>query len=389
MNIITREQEGSPAEPINRIHQEVRNELHDLYQLARQYNPYGWHVSWNEGRSIYVEEARISFLRAIANGLLKPAINAMVAASGLTKEQAKTCVYYAVATFLTDIYHELMPILLLQGNSGTGKSAAMNMLERLVNQPRRIDGRTYSEIGRSINGAVTAIIDEGDFKQDRVEIELLQLRCCQRYANQTIHIPPMQGAINIHNFGATIIARRTPFTDTATRNRAITIKTQRRPGNYQLVNMDNQGIRTTAEIIRRYKSAVDTSNRVNDAWRPITEIATTIGDAEWLGYQLGELRRAQQMLSVGDQYEPEDVLIKAIMACCNGEFNRAIKLSGIKGKLENNFDVKWTTQHIHAMVVSLGFTVKFYQGNDHLRANPELLATLAGERGLAWEEEID
>ena len=95
------------------------------------------------------------------------------------------------------------------------------------------------------------------------------------------------------------------------------------------------------------------------------------------------------MLSVGDQYEPEDVLIKAIMACCNGNFNRAIKLNDIKSKLENNFDVKWTTQNIHAMAVSLGFTVSFYQGYDHLRANPELLATLANERGITWEEDIE
>ncbi|MFC1965076.1 hypothetical protein ACFLWG_03645 [Chloroflexota bacterium] len=389
MNIIPQQQANSQAVPINQLQHEERSELHDLYQLARQYNTHGWHVSWDEERYIYVDEARKSFLRAIANGLLKPAMDAMVTASGLTKEQAKTCAYYAVVTFLTDIYHELMPILLLQGNSGTGKSAAMNQLEKLVNQPRRVDGRTYSTIGRSINGAVTAIIDEGDFKQDRVEIELLQLRCCQRQANQTIHIPPKQGSINIYNFGATIIARRSPFTDTATRNRTITIKTQRRLGDYHPVNIDNQGIRTMAEVIRRYRSEVDTSDRVNDVWRPITEIATTIGDAEWLGYQLVELRRAQQMLSVGDQYEPEDVLIKAIMACCNGDFIQAITLNVIKGKLEYPFGVKWTTQHIHAMVVSLGFTVKFYQGYDHLRANPELLASLASERGITWEEAIE
>ena len=332
---------------------------------------------------------RKSLLCAIADGLLKPPIQAMMSASGLALNEAKTSVYYALLTCLLDEYPELVPILLYQGNSGTGKSTAENQIEKLVNQPRRIDGRTYSEVGRSINGAVTAIIDEGDFKQVRIETELLQLRCCRRYANQTIHMPPEQRPININHFGATIIARRKPFSDTATRNRTITIKTQRRPGNYQLVDIDNQRIRIMAEVIRRYRGEVNTSDRVNDAWRPLTEIATTIGDADWLSYQFGELRRAQQMLYVGDQYEPEDVLIKAIMACCNGNFNRAIKLNDIKSKLENNFDVKWTTQNIHAMAVSLGFTVSFYQGYDHLRANPELLATLANERGITWEEDIE
>jgi hypothetical protein len=309
----------------------------------------------------------------------------MLTASGLTKDQAKTCVYYAVATFLTNEYAELMPILLYLGNSGTGKSAAMNQLEKLVNEPRRIQGRTYSEVGRSVDGAVTAIIDEGDFKQTKIETELLQLRCCRRYANQVIHVPPEQRPMTISNFGATIIARRKPFTDTATRNRTVTIKTQRRPGNYHLVNIDNRAIRTMAEIIRQCREEIDTSDRVNDAWRPITEIATTIGDAEWLGYQLGELRRAQQMLRVGDEYEPEDALLKAILACCNGNFSTAIVLKEIRSKLEE-IDEKWTTQQIHTMVVSLGFTVRFYQGYDHLVANPELLTTMANERGIRWED---
>jgi len=37
-------------------------------------------------------------------------------------------------------------------------------MDKLVNQPKWIDGRTYSEIGRNLNGAKTAMIDEGDFK---------------------------------------------------------------------------------------------------------------------------------------------------------------------------------------------------------------------------------
>jgi len=32
-----------------------------------------------------------------------------------------------------------------------------------------------------------------------------------------------------------------------------------------------------AEIIRRYRREVNTADRVNDAWKPITQIATTIG----------------------------------------------------------------------------------------------------------------
>lgn len=251
---------------------EKRNDLYRLHQLARQHNPDGWYAGWDDSRLVDVEDMTKSLLHAVAIGLSSPAIQAMMSASGLTKEQAKTCVYYAVATFLRNDYAELFPILLFQGNSGTGKSQAMNQMEKLVNEPRRVQGRTYSEVGRNLDGAVTAIIDEGDFKQDKVETELLQLRCCQTYANQTIHIPPEQRPLNIFNFGATVIARRTPFTDTATRNRTITVKTKRRPGAYRIVDINCQGTRTLAGIIQSHRVAVGASDRVSDSWRPVTEV---------------------------------------------------------------------------------------------------------------------
>jgi len=104
---------NSQPEHINQLPQEQRNALHELNQLARQHNPHGWYLEWDDNRLVYVEEMTKSLLSAIASGLLTPAIRAMMSASGLTKDQAKTCVYYAIMTFLQEVYPELIPILLL------------------------------------------------------------------------------------------------------------------------------------------------------------------------------------------------------------------------------------------------------------------------------------
>ena len=94
------------------------------------------------------------------------AADALMSVSGLTREQAKTCIYYAVMTYLLDSYPDdyLIPILCLQGNSGTGKSKAVQFMAKLVNQPAMLNGRgkTFSEIASDLNGVTTAVIEEAD-----------------------------------------------------------------------------------------------------------------------------------------------------------------------------------------------------------------------------------
>ena len=47
-------------------------------------------------------------------------VPAIMGASGITKEQAKTCFYYAIATFLLPARINRMPLLVIMGPQGTG-----------------------------------------------------------------------------------------------------------------------------------------------------------------------------------------------------------------------------------------------------------------------------
>jgi len=106
-----------------------------------------------------VEEYHKTFTKVHA------AVEVMQTASGLTYEQAKTCVYYAAATYgLEDL--SIFPILVFQGALATGKSTAMQALQKLVYKPVDIGTKLTEASLRdrlSVNAKnSTAFLEEGD-----------------------------------------------------------------------------------------------------------------------------------------------------------------------------------------------------------------------------------
>jgi 3-dehydroquinate dehydratase len=261
-------------------------------------------------------------------------------------------------------------------------------MEKLVNAPSMLDGRgkTFSEIARSLNGVTTALIEEADFRQSRIETQLIQLRTEKRHKDQIIHIPPQATPLSIVNFGATIVEKRIPFSDAAVRNRTITIKTTRRQGDYREVgevDINGTGLRSVADFVRQHTIHMEVSDRVMQCWRPLMEIAATLGDFDWVISLNSEYEKARKMLAVGDQYESEDVLIKAVIAA--GGISEDVRLKDIGEALENNFNLKWTTQKVHTTLTSLGFQTHFDGKYDKLVGAGDLLRRLATEKNIPIE----
>lgn len=113
------------------------------------------------------------------------------------------------------------------------------------------------------------------------------------------------------------------------------------------------------------------------------EIAATIGDWNWLISLDSEYQRARKMLAVGDQYESEDVLVKAAIAA--GAISVDVRLKDIRETLERNFNLKWTTQKIHTTLTSLGFVITFDGKYDKLVGAGDLLRRLATEKNIPIE----
>lgn len=166
--------------------------------------------------------------------LLEPFIAAMQQASGLSRDDAKTSVYYAASTHRVNKY-ERFPQLVFQGDLGTGKTSAKDQLAQMVCNPREITGKTEATIRDQLAGATTALIDEKE------KVPALEDLLTDRYARKTgqiaVNTPMPDGTYRRTNrdiYGASVVCKRRAFGDGAVRSRAIVIHTKHEPGEHSL-----------------------------------------------------------------------------------------------------------------------------------------------------------
>ena len=87
-------------------------------------------------------------------------VPALMGASGISREQAKTCFYYAIATFLLREKVNVMPLLVIKGPQGTGKSALLKQIRKMVKEPEEISVQTKAALRDKLHNTTTALIDE-------------------------------------------------------------------------------------------------------------------------------------------------------------------------------------------------------------------------------------
>lgn len=216
-------------------------------------------------------------------------IPAIMGASGITFEQAKTCFYYALATHFIPDKLGLIPILAIIGPHGTGKTSLLKQLAKLVNGPRDIEAESEATLRDSFGKAITALIDEGDNAFER----LLHRRYDKTISVMDHEVP--RGAnylVTKHTdtFGATIIGRREPFKDSAITSRSIIIKTIYKPGKYRIRNFHRASACLSA-FAEKIDLEPKSSQRIKDNWMPLQTIARYLKDTEWLEYSDKEIKR--------------------------------------------------------------------------------------------------
>lgn len=310
---------------------------------------------------------------------LNPYFEAMLRASGLTDFQAKTCVYYALASLYLYKF-ATMPLLVFLGRTATGKSAAMIQLKRILGLDANINASTYSDLAKELNELHIAMIEEADSlrPQDRCE-QLLQKRTDKTQEAQIVHIPPGQSALTIKNFGATITHRRGGFDDVATRNRSIVIKTRPQVGYWELSTVNAEHFRHIAALIdiedsSYTKQAVfsdKVANRIFDTWQPIITIAGACYDSDYLKEVKIEITKDIRSTVADD--EPLDIAAKALLATYyeGKEFDCShnVKLRDVARSCEENLAIRKSTQWLKSNLRELGYEVSFYMGYDHIKPN--------------------
>ena len=284
-------------------------------------------------------------------------VKTITTASGLTEEQAKTCVYYTVCTYhLADLMK--LPTFSFQGPAGTGKTSAMEQLRRIVKEPKPIQGRTYATVRDELTDATTALIDEAD-SLDRLE-ELLTSRHSKENGTFTVNHSNSQGGYQPkkHNiFGATIVCRRVPFADVAFRSRAIVIPTRHKRGKYTLNGVEGFGSKAMMTELK----IQETSDRVEDTWEPLLAVARSLKDDEWLEYAEKEIEKQTMLMRQSQGIEPQEALVYTLKA-----FSRPgavkVRISDIKQALKENFDVTLKVGQVMDICSQQGFRVVKPQG---------------------------
>lgn len=303
---------------------------------------------------------------------LTSTIAAIMKASGVSLNQAKTVAYYAVATFLEV---DLMPVLIILGKAGTGKSSLMKQLAKLVNRPLWVNAKSSAALRTELSriDIFTALIEEGD----KIDEELTTNRYSKETAQIAVRVQQEIGWQNVNAdiFGATIIHRRIPLSDVALRSRSIIIRTDYRPGDYEVQDIENDEVKRVAELVSEVPK---TSNRVDDTWGPLIAVGEAIGDEEWLAYAKGQIERDKKSLVAGQSYEPEKALVFVLRALMLPSLSVVIPVlvSAIKKQLRSEFDLPLKAYQIEEMCITLGFKVSYPSGYPTVQSNLELVKDL-------------
>jgi hypothetical protein len=115
-------------------------------------------------------------------------------------------------------------------------------------------------------------------------------------------------------------------------------------------------------------------------------IAHACGDVEFLEYAKDEILRELRLDAQGD--EPEDIALKALVSAYHKnpgrslDYTNNITVKDVRDACKNNLGIDKSSQWLKAVLQGMGFEVSFYQGYDHVKANPQLVSELLKERDM-------
>lgn len=310
--------------------------------------------------------------------------NAITSACGLDINQAKTVVYWAIATHAIDRL-KIMPILVLQGGHGTGKSTLIELLNQICHSPIPIDGKvSKAELRDSLKLNTTALIEEADGINENWILK--------RFAKQTASTSVKRGSASqgwtrepMNLFGATVLHRRVPFRDPAVDSRSITLKTVYKPGNYSMPTLDGTALANIAASVDWTKTITLPDGRAADTWMPLFQAALNCKDSEFLQYAVGELNKAIASLTVGQEYEPSQLVVSKLVSSAidpnSQQLKQRVPLKDItKGLKDDGHNLN--SWQVGKILRDLGFEVKLSGGNQYVYIDKAHLLGVAKQLGI-------
>jgi hypothetical protein len=285
------------------------------------------------------------------------AILALKHATGLTLNEARTVVYWAVATHgLSKL--GVFPPLVIYGPIETGKSTILKFLPQLIDA-HVISTTTKAEFRDQLANNRIVCIEEGD----NVNEELI----LKRYSRETgqLHLK-VRGSWGFYTekgnlYGATILHRRHTFEDLALQSRAITIKTRKVQGKFLKTKLPDDYKDRLRKLWKRawkHRSGDVPSGRTETNWWPLVIVAQFRGDDKWIDYANKQKRNAEYLLKGDSEFEPDKVLANAL-DYFKGKGKKFVYLSTLIEHLNNHYMWKPTSKRVAKILrEEMDYTVK-------------------------------
>ena len=304
--------------------------------------------------------------------VLKPYTEAlMLTNAGIDEMQARTMVYYAYGTHYIDTM-ELYPILVMLQNFGCGKTDLVEAYCPMCNNAHLIEGTTYSTIRDELNFCRVAVFDENEaipegllrkrFKKQNSQIQINRGMGHERH-----------GSLHLGVFGATIVAIRSPFKDTALMSRCLIIS----PEYVKDCNCSVHKAPPLTPIIQQFGKPQNIvgSGRTMQVWKPLENIAKFFDDIDWISWASQAYTQDCLASEVGRQFEPREAVFNAVEILesdikaprLGGKW---VKISTVKEIANSEFDQKLKAFQISAILAKEGKTLGRYQGYPVVELKP-------------------
>jgi len=329
-----------------------------------------------------------------------PYIEAIMRASNLDINQAKTLVYYCVFTWCPNPEHK--PLLNLNGDTETGKNTLMTLIKNWCYRPVWIKAEniTAATLRDRLANSGTAFVEEADKIKDQKECETwLKMR----YDNTSKSVPYRaqqahwkKGNYNImitaNHFGYTILHTQNPFQSIELDRRIIRIdiiKDTSRSYGLPRTDLSNDILKQIAGDID-WDSEVEGSGGAWDCWLPLMRVAGYLRDNGFVNYAFGCIEAKTEESNLSKVFEPKGVVLSEIipryLACLNTNATK-IPITDITEAVRNRkLQFHPDERQVTGLAKQLGFTVYYPHNKAHIKViSREELESIVARQGISTE----
>lgn len=271
--------------------------------------------------------------------VLDPYIKSLMDTTNIDINQAKTLVYYCIMSWAPDDKLSIKPLLLLTGESGTGKNKSMEIMYpwcRHNNESREwppaewinADRMRETQLRNALANTATAFVEEADKAEPLEQCEgwyktRYDISSKKKQYGRQVETTWGKTVKNVNrvevgnHFGFTVLHAQNPFISPELSRRTITIsiiKNEKRKYRQVKYPFSNKFIEIACSLTD-WDSEIEKpySNSAWDIWEPWLRIAMAINDKDFINYIYSQIEAKQEEDETNKLFEPKYIVMSEII----------------------------------------------------------------------------